>query len=361
MFCVSVSFSQSEERYTVVVNLYQPISQPESELLEEILLTQLEYYLTSSASWEGAKITLSESPKKCLSKLDELVITDVKFHNYQSLSDFKGFSETVKKKLENITSKNYDLGTDNSDSQRTSILNHQLGELLAILRTELMVFGEKDVYESTQQVFTDLTNEEKEAIIKEVENYQDGDLLAPLTIEYSELKEEDRSGAFLGTPSSTDISDRILNLLAENSQRLERLESELLQLEIDGSVQEVAGLSVATQKNDQQLLARLPDSMDFYFYTGSSSLTTATLLQLNEVVEILAQSESIKVVITGFTDSSGAPETNLVLSKKRALAVKNFMAESGMSADRFIINYYGESKSEGDRNEDRRVEIKFFN
>lgn len=120
------------------------------------------------------------------------------------------------------------------------------------------------------------------------------------------------------------------------------------------------GENSAVLQKDVDVMDKLPESMDFYFYSGSYRLTTATLLQLNEIVEILAQSESIKVVITGFTDNTGSVNRNLELSKNRAKAVKKFMRDSGMAEERFIINYFGESKSNEYSNEDRRVEIKFF-
>ncbi|MFK7755639.1 MAG: OmpA family protein [Flavobacteriales bacterium] len=319
----------------------------------------MEYYLLNSIAWENQSISFSKSPRKLISDLNEVVKTGVKFNDYEDLKDFKGFSPTVKKKVENMAEMNY--SQTNDSQQLESVLTHQMTELVMLLRTELLVFGGKDIYEPTEQVFTDLTLEEKEALIQEIENYQEGDLLDPLTIEYTEKEAADGSELNLESSNNTDIFERILELLAQNSQRLERLESELLQLDIERNAEVGSGLSIATLDKENELLELLPEQMDFYFSTGSSGLTSATLLQLNEVVEILAISESIKVVITGFTDDSGAADANLELSKLRAQAVQRFMKNSGLSEDRFVINYFGEAKTGTDRNEDRRVEIKFYN
>jgi outer membrane protein OmpA-like peptidoglycan-associated protein len=156
----------------------------------------------------------------------------------------------------------------------------------------------------------------------------------------------------------TDLADKILELLAQNSQKLEKLESELAQFRIDNSGITASEITPNNSRND--LLKFLPEKMAFYFDLGSSRLSSVAILQLNELVEILAKSTHIHVVITGFADQTGNDSMNLALSKKRAQVVKNFLKQSGMSESRFIINYYGESKSISKSNQDRRVEIKFF-
>jgi len=219
------------------------------------------------------------------------------------------------------------------------------------------VLAERDLTQSDTEVYSNLTAKEKDELIGEIENFQDGDLLTPITITYETLAANDDSGLFIGEPRQKDLADKILDLLAANSQKLEKLESELSQLKIEGVV---SNSEIEVSESDRKILEQLPNKMEFYFYSGSSSLTSAALLQLNELVEILARSEKIRVVITGFTDKTGNAQANLALSKKRAQTVKKFMTESGMAEDRFIINYYGESKSDSFGNQDRRVEIKFF-
>lgn len=355
MHCALSSIGQEEEKYTIMVNLYQPVSTSESQLLEEILLAQIEYFIKENASWEEGKITFPLSPKKMVDKLNDLMKNDIRFYNYEALDDFNGFSETIKKKIENITAAEFNgnIGDLNQEQIRQNELNHQLNQLISIIKTEIYVFGEKDVLTSSTEVYPNLTSEEKEELIKQIEEFQEGDFLNSIELSYKEMKAVDDSGLFIGIPGKEDLADKILNMLAANSQRLERLESELIQLQVGKH-------PITSSPNDLKLLSQLPESMDFYFNSGSTRLSTGTLLQLNEIVEILAKAPSVKVVITGYADKTGGEQSNLNLSKKRAQAVKRFMKESGMSEDRFIINYYGASKSDGFSNEDRRVEIKFF-
>ncbi len=353
------SSAQEEESYTVVVNLYQPVSETESELLENILMAQVDYFLRAKTRWNGNRLAFSEKPKKTVSLLNQLVKDDVKFHNYAALSDFKSFSATVEKKIENIQNRAYTLNPLDGNSvsnQQQSILELELSELSDLIRTELLVYGEKDAFIAATEVYPDLTPDEKEALIKEIDEFKDGDLLESIEISYQEIKEEDESKLDLGTDEDErDLADRILDLLAANSQRLERLESELVQMQVGGG-----NTGSGVSASDTEVLNMLPESMDFYFSLGSARLSSAALLQLNEVVEILARSSKVRVVITGYADQIGNESANFLLSKKRAQTVKRFMTASGMADDRFIINYFGASKSEGVNNQDRRVEIKFF-
>jgi outer membrane protein OmpA-like peptidoglycan-associated protein len=71
-----------------------------------------------------------------------------------------------------------------------------------------------------------------------------------------------------------------------------------------------------------------------------------------------------KLQISGHTDNVGDDDSNLILSKKRAEAVKNYLITKGIATERLMVEYFGETKpvadnttSEG-RAKNRRVEMK---
>lgn len=81
---------------------------------------------------------------------------------------------------------------------------------------------------------------------------------------------------------------------------------------------------------------------------------------LNEVFEQLARSPRDRVLITGYTDRSGDPATNLRLSEQRATAVRDHLLQRGIAPDRLLLNFYGDRYSSGRDPGERRVEIEWL-
>jgi OOP family OmpA-OmpF porin len=85
--------------------------------------------------------------------------------------------------------------------------------------------------------------------------------------------------------------------------------------------------------------------------------------RLNKVVEVLKNNPTVKIDIEGHTDSIGSAEYNQSLSERRAQAVKNYLINKGIAADRFKATGYGLTRpidsndtKEG-RAKNRRVEL----
>lgn len=85
---------------------------------------------------------------------------------------------------------------------------------------------------------------------------------------------------------------------------------------------------------------------------------------LDDVVMILEKNPSMTVTLQGHTDNVGTPEYNMALSIKRAQAVKTYLAENGIDADRMTTEGFGFTMpvsfndSEFGRSLNRRVDIK---
>ena len=99
------------------------------------------------------------------------------------------------------------------------------------------------------------------------------------------------------------------------------------------------------------------------FETGKDIIKKESLPSLTELAEVLQKRTEWKLQIAGHTDNVGNDQANLVLSKKRAEAVKTFMIENGIAADRLSVLYFGETQpiatndtAEG-RQKNRRVEM----
>src|SRR6056297_1943117 len=81
-----------------------------------------------------------------------------------------------------------------------------------------------------------------------------------------------------------------------------------------------------------------------YFETGSAKLTGNSYAELNELAEYMKLKEDLKIEIAGHTDNVGEKDDNLVLSQKRANAVRNYLLKKGIAPSRVIAKGYGEDQ-----------------
>jgi outer membrane protein OmpA-like peptidoglycan-associated protein len=100
------------------------------------------------------------------------------------------------------------------------------------------------------------------------------------------------------------------------------------------------------------------------FDTGSEKIKPESFGVLKEIADVLTENNDVRIKIIGHTDSDGADEMNLVLSKKRSAAVKIYLEQQfGIGASRVETDGMGESEPispndapEGKAN-NRRVEF----
>jgi peptidoglycan-associated lipoprotein len=101
----------------------------------------------------------------------------------------------------------------------------------------------------------------------------------------------------------------------------------------------------------------------FYFEFDSSTLTPDARQALDAHIELL-RSNDRTVRLEGHTDERGTREYNMALGERRANAVRDYMAGSGVAAYRVETVSYGEEQpvgyGSGESNwaQNRRVELK---
>jgi OOP family OmpA-OmpF porin len=101
-----------------------------------------------------------------------------------------------------------------------------------------------------------------------------------------------------------------------------------------------------------------------YFKTGSAELDQASEPLLNSVAQIANRCPTVRVEVTGHTDTVGGKESNRHLSDLRARSVANYLAQQGVAAGRIDSTGYGDSRpiaandTEAGRAKNRRIEFK---
>ena len=81
------------------------------------------------------------------------------------------------------------------------------------------------------------------------------------------------------------------------------------------------------------------DANPILFEPGSAQITAGSAPVLDRVAELVLPSEGLTITVQGFTDSDGDPAQNLVLSRLRALAVKQALVERGLADE--TLNFEG--------------------
>jgi outer membrane protein OmpA-like peptidoglycan-associated protein len=132
------------------------------------------------------------------------------------------------------------------------------------------------------------------------------------------------------------------------SERANRLQRELEQL--------------AAKQTDHGMVVSLQDVL---FDTGRATLRSGAQARLDQLAAVLRNYPERRVLVEGFTDSTGSDDANLALSQARAEAVRAALIGKGVAAERIDARGNGESRpiasnsTTAGRQLNRRVEVVF--
>jgi len=80
------------------------------------------------------------------------------------------------------------------------------------------------------------------------------------------------------------------------------------------------------------------------FETGKYIIKPVSFTLLNKIAKVLNENPTYLIEIQGHTDNVGKPEANLILSEKRAEAVRLYLTGIGISEKRMTSHGYGDTK-----------------
>lgn len=105
---------------------------------------------------------------------------------------------------------------------------------------------------------------------------------------------------------------------------------------------------------------------NIYFDYDKATLRPESIEELERVVRFLQENPSLRVEISGHTDSDGSDMYNLRLSQARAQAVVDYLVSRGINPDRLVAKGYGESRpiapndTPENKQKNRRTELKIL-
>lgn len=116
------------------------------------------------------------------------------------------------------------------------------------------------------------------------------------------------------------------------------------------------------KQEEQEILNTAFNNLEFE--SGKDKIALSSYTSLVELANLLKLKPDWKLQIIGFTDSVGKRESNITLSKNRAMAVAKFLTAQGVDKDRFSVDGKGPDNPVADnataagRKQNRRVELK---
>lgn len=126
--------------------------------------------------------------------------------------------------------------------------------------------------------------------------------------------------------------------------------------------QEMQLKELSAQKTKRGLVITLGDVL---FGTNKAQLKSGGMHNIQKLADFLKQYPQRKLLVEGYTDSTGSNSLNQALSERRAIAVKTALVDKGVSVSRVTARGYGEAypvasnDTATSRQLNRRVEIIF--
>ena len=114
---------------------------------------------------------------------------------------------------------------------------------------------------------------------------------------------------------------------------------------------------------DEPVTLRVPTNI--HFALDKSNISPASAEILNQIATVLKQHPFLAIELQGHTDFRASDQYNLALSKRRAIATRNYLMQQGAAPEQMTILPLGESKLKKPGNTslehayNRRVEINF--
>lgn len=407
------------EEHTIIIHYYETVSEQDHQRLNKVIDEALAYYLDQSVMMDEHEVILRKKPSKMMKDMNGIVKDVVKYYDLKEIEGFEGFSEELERRIEVLADLSWKGKIDRLAEARGSGGRSQeekayryvqsfLSEAKHQASKEVGIFSIDNLMAYSGSSSSQLSQEQKEALLADVEGFKKNDPLAPIEIDFSlstmnmiaaadDTSLPEFEGGRKETKDQSDFAEKVFELLRENNARLQTLENEVsaikngntappqagnnsLQSQID-ELREVVLAMALGQTNPTSttnsannavsnsvtgnavdaLTSNLPESFDIYFRLGGSTLDLNAEMMIAELVDILAKNPRLRIMVSGYADKIGDPARNLQLSKERARKVRARILMSGIQEQRVMFNFFGDGVSDqGSNPDDRRVNIQFM-
>jgi outer membrane protein OmpA-like peptidoglycan-associated protein len=171
-----------------------------------------------------------------------------------------------------------------------------------------------------------------------------------------QLKQQAESGREQALGAAQQAKEQANQAQDQMTQMRREREEEL------NRMQEALNRVVETHRTPNGMVMVLPNSI-FRFDFDSAELSQHNRELLSRIAGVLLVSKAYGLSVFGYTDDVGTPEYNQQLSLRRAKAVQDYLAQSGIDPGIITVKGYGKTSplvrgtSADNRAKNRRVEI----
>jgi len=133
------------------------------------------------------------------------------------------------------------------------------------------------------------------------------------------------------------------------------------------TVTKIDTLRMTDTLNQTQSIPDIITLPNVNFETNKAILKEGSFKSLDQLADLMKRNKDMTIEIIGHTDNVGKPETNKKLSQDRADAIKKYLENKGVEANRIVAKGRGSEVPIGDNNTEegrmlnQRIEIKVKN
>ena len=183
-----------------------------------------------------------------------------------------------------------------------------------------------------------------------------------------ELALADQSGQFDALKNGVDLTLKQLASAFEKFQLLE-INPQGEKLDKDDKCPLTPGVAANNgcpeiKKEEQEVLNTAFSNLEFQ--SGKDIIKPESFESLSQLADLMKKKPEWMLKIAGHTDNQGNRTVNILLSRKRTMAVKKYLVSKGIADQRVIAEWFGPDKPIADnktpegREKNRRVEMEIL-
>lgn len=326
-----------------------------------VVMEVLSARLAEDVGLEGDKVVLKAPASRTVKALGSIVQASVPYYLEGAMAEFKKFRPRVKNSIEELDGWVIPPAPRGWDEAEWTYFQVQgaLEDVMLLVSLDVGVFANEALAEearTSEQLDTDWTRIRGGS-----------DTMDPMSLpDFGTPAGDNSTLDGLGGPEDSETLDPVLAALEDLSRRMTALEQQVgrqggtTSVTTAGSWPERGvdgGWAPAVERQAAPLPDRLPESFTLSFPEGSAALGLSAEYGLNTLVEWMVSEPRLRVLVTGHSDATGSERTNMELSRRRAMIVRYYLLERGISAERVTAAHFGEQRPEWGAGFDRRVEV----